>query len=232
MFMNSFALFLKKVIVYHNLNFTQLAREVGMRRTYLADFLRGRFVPKDDKAYRIAECLRLDPEEALRNAHQARSEIKASKPTRSSKFMEQRRAELLFLELEKRGLDPERGESPPLSVKMGKSKFAILFSQPNSDHRWTLGYSLKSLGYAKAFVLSSFDRSGQEYEDLFAKYGAIYRMNFEKNRREERTEKSMNKLLNKKRSSENLVISVNDRAFGLRKTQDRQSWWMRSVSIE
>jgi transcriptional regulator with XRE-family HTH domain len=174
--MNSFALFLKKVIDGHNLNVTQLAREVGMSRTYLADVLRGRFVPKDDKACRIAECLRLDPEEALRNAHQARSEIKASKPTRSSKFMEQRRAELLFPELEKRGLDPERGESPPLSVKVGKSKFAILFSQPNSDHRWTLGYSLEIMdqGYAKAFVLVEFRaEADKEYEDLFAKYAVV-----------------------------------------------------------
>ena len=174
--MNSFALFLKKVIDGNNLNVTQLAREVGMSRTYLVDVLRGRFVPKDDKAYRIAECLRLDPEEALRNAHQARSEIKASKPTRSSKFMEQRRAELLFPELEKRGLDPERGESPPLSVKMGKSKFAILFSQPNSDHRWTLGYSLEIIakGYAKAFVLVEFrSEADAAFEKLFKKYDVI-----------------------------------------------------------
>ena len=90
--------------------------------------------------------------------------------------MEQRRAELLFPELEKRGLDPERGESPPLSVKMGKSKFAILFSQPNSDHRWTLGYSLKIMeqGYAKVFVLVEFQsEADKEYEKLFKKYDVI-----------------------------------------------------------
>jgi transcriptional regulator with XRE-family HTH domain len=174
--MNSFALFLKKVIDDHNLNVTQLAREVRMSRTYLADVLRGRFVPKDDKADRIAECLGLPPEEALRAAHKARSEIKASKPTRRSKFMEQHRAELLFPELEKRGLDPQRGESPPLSAKVGKSKFAILFSQPNSDHRWTLGYSLEIIakGYAKVFVLVEFrSEADGEYEKLFAKYDVV-----------------------------------------------------------
>ena len=174
--MNSFALFLKEKIDGQDLNVTQLAHEVGMSRTYLADVLRGRFVPKEEKARHIAKCLGLDVKEALRNADQARSEIKASKPTRSSKFMEQRRAELLFPELEKRGLDPERGESPPLSVKMGKSKFAILFSQPNSDHRWTLGYSLKIMeqGYAKVFVLVEFQsEADKEYEKLFKKYDVI-----------------------------------------------------------
>jgi transcriptional regulator with XRE-family HTH domain len=174
--MNSFALFLKEKIDGQDLNVTQLAHEVGMSRTYLADVLRGRFVPKEEKARRIAKCLGLDVKEALRNADQARSEIKASKPTRSSKFMEQRRAELLFPELEKRGLDPERGESPPLSVKMGKSKFAILFSQPNSDHRWTLGYSLKIKydGYTKVFVLVEFQsEADKEYEKLFKKYDVI-----------------------------------------------------------
>ena len=175
-FMNSFALFLKKVIDGHDLNVTQLAREVRMSRTYLADVLRGRFVPKDDKANRIAHCLSLDTEEALRIAHQARSEIKASKPTRSSKFMEQRRAELLFPELEKRGFDPEIGESPPLSVKIGKKKFAILFSQPNSDHRWTLGYSLEIMlkVYTKVFVLVEFQsKADKVYEKLFKKHHVI-----------------------------------------------------------
>ena len=174
--MNSFALFLKEKIDCQDQNVTQLAHEVGMSRTYLADVLRGRFVPKDDKADRIAECLGLPPEEALRAAHKARSEIKASKPTRSSKFMEQRRAELLFAELKKRGLNPEIGESPPLSVKVGKSKFAILFSQPNSDHRWTLGYSLKIMHkvYTKVFVLVEFQsKADKEYEKLFKKYDVI-----------------------------------------------------------
>lgn len=90
--------------------------------------------------------------------------------------MEQRRAELLFPELEKRGLDPEIGESPPLSVKIGKKKFAILFSQPNSDHRWTLGYSLEIMeqGYAKVFVLVEFRSvADEEYEKLFAKYDVV-----------------------------------------------------------
>ena len=174
--MNSFALFLKKVIDGRDLYVTQLAREVHMSRTYLADILRGRFVPKDDKATRIAHCLSLDTEEALRIAHQARSEIKASKPTRSSKFMEQRRAELLFPELEKRGLDPEIGESPPLSVKIGKKKFAILFSQPNSDHLWTLGYSLeiKYDGYTKVFVLVEFRSAADtDFEKLFKEHNVI-----------------------------------------------------------
>jgi transcriptional regulator with XRE-family HTH domain len=175
-FMNSFALFLKKVIDGHDLNVTQLAREVHMSRTYLADILRGRFVPKDDKATRIAHCLSLDTEEALRIAHQARSEIKASKPTRSSKFMEQRRAELLFAELKKRGLNPEIGESPPLSVKVGENNFAILFSQPNSDHLWTLGYSLEIMfkGYAEVFVLVEFRSAADtDTEKLFKEHNVI-----------------------------------------------------------
>ena len=175
-FMNSFALFLKKVIDGRDLNVTQLARDVGMSRTYLADVLRGRFVPKDDKADRIAQCLSLDTEEVLRIAHQARSEIKASKPTRSSKFMEQRRAELLFAELKKRGLNPEIGESPPLSVKVGENNFAILFSQPNSDHRWTLGYSLEIMYkvYTKVFVLVEFQsQADKKYEELFEEYVVI-----------------------------------------------------------
>ena len=90
--------------------------------------------------------------------------------------MEQRRAELLFPELEKRGLDPEIGESPPLSVKIGKKKFAILFSQPNSDHRWTLGYSLeiKYERYTKVFVLVEFQsQANKKYEKLFAKYDVV-----------------------------------------------------------
>ena len=90
--------------------------------------------------------------------------------------MEQRRAELLFAELKKRGLNPEIGESPPLSVKVGENNFAILFSQPNSDLRWTLGYSLeiKYDGYTKVFVLVEFQsQADKKYEDLFNEYVVI-----------------------------------------------------------
>ena len=95
----------------------------------MTDVLRGRYVPKDDRVVMIAEVLGLKPDVLLKAASDARMEIKAAKPTRSSKFIEQRRAKSLASVFS--GMDYcILGENPPLVLKLRKKSYGVLLPSP------------------------------------------------------------------------------------------------------
>jgi transcriptional regulator with XRE-family HTH domain len=177
--MNSLSNLIRKVIDDRNLSVSGLADGARLSRTYVTDVLRGRYVPKDDRVVMIAEVLGLKPDVLLKAASDARMEIKAAKPTRSSKFIEQRRAKSLASVFSGMGITCILGENPPLVLKLRKKSYGVLFTQPKADHRWTLGSALEIKERSKfnaVYVIPEL-RTDDDlmYADLMKKYGVCMR---------------------------------------------------------
>jgi len=175
--MNLFVNKIRKEMESIEISVSALAQAAGFSRTYMTDVLRGRYIPKDDRIYAIAQVLGLNPKDLISVAKEARAGIKADRPTRSFKFLEQRRAKSLAEAITTLGVDCSFGDYPPLLLKLNKKSYAVLFTQTKADHRFTLGCALELKErdkLDKVYVIPELRTEDDiKYSDLMKKYGVF-----------------------------------------------------------